>query len=89
MDYHTCPNLAAMFFEEAARRGERPFLWLKRDGRYRPISWQEVARQVTHFARGLRALGIERGDRVALVAENRPEWMIADQIGRASCRERV
>jgi long-chain acyl-CoA synthetase len=78
MDYHTCPNLAAMFFEQAARRGERPFLWLKRDGRYRPISWQEAARQVTHFARGLRALGIERGDRVALVAENRPEWMIAD-----------
>ncbi len=78
MDYHTCPNLAAMFFEQAARRGERPFLWLKRDGRYRPISWQEVARQVTHLARGLRALGIERGDRVALVAENRPEWMIAD-----------
>jgi long-chain acyl-CoA synthetase len=78
MDYHTCPNLAAMFFEAAARRGERPFLWLKRDGRYRPISWQEVARQVTHLARGLRALGIERGDRVALVAENRAEWMIAD-----------
>ena len=78
MDYHTCPNLAAMFFEQAARRGERPFLWLKRDGRYRPIGWQEAARQVTHLARGLRALGIERGDRVALVAENRPEWMIAD-----------
>jgi long-chain acyl-CoA synthetase len=78
MDYDTCPNLAAMFFEQAARRGERPFLWLKRDGRYRPISWQEVARQVRHLARGLRALGIERGDRVALVAENRPEWMIAD-----------
>jgi long-chain acyl-CoA synthetase len=78
MDYHTCPNLAAMFFEQAARRGERPFLWLKRDGRYRSISWQEVAQQVTHLARGLRALGIERGDRVALVAENRPEWMIAD-----------
>jgi long-chain acyl-CoA synthetase len=78
MDYHTCPNLAAMFFEQAARRGERPFLRLKLDGRYRPISWQEAARQVTHLARGLRALGIERGDRVALVAENRPEWMIAD-----------
>ena len=78
MDYHTCPNLAAMFFEQAARRGERSFLWLKRDGRYRAISWQEAARQVTHLARGLRALGIEPGDRVALVAENRPEWMVAD-----------
>ena len=34
MDYHTCPNLAAMFFDWAARRGERPFLWAKRDGAY-------------------------------------------------------
>src|SRR6185437_15986877 len=78
MDYHTCPSLAAMFFEWAAQRGERPFLWAKRDGAYRPISWREAERQVSAMARGLRALGIRRGDRVGLVAENRPEWTIAD-----------
>jgi long-chain acyl-CoA synthetase len=78
MDYHTCPNLAAMFFEQAARRGERPFLWAKRGGAYQPISWREAAQQVTALARGLRALGLERGERVALVCENRPEWVIAD-----------
>jgi long-chain acyl-CoA synthetase len=78
MDYHTCPSLAAMFFEWAAQRGERPFLWAKRDGAYRPISWREAERQVKAMARGLRALGIRRGDRVGLIAENRPEWTIAD-----------
>jgi long-chain acyl-CoA synthetase len=78
MDYHTCPNLAAMFFEWAAQRGDRPFLWAKRDGAYRPISWREAERQVRAMARGLRALGIRRGDRVGLVSENRPEWTIAD-----------
>jgi len=78
MDYHTCPSLAAMFIEWAARRGERPFLWAKRGGAYRPISWREAERQVRALARGLRALGIRRGDRVGLVAENRPEWTIAD-----------
>ena len=78
MDYHTCPNLAAMFFDWAARRGDRPFLWAKRDGTYRPITWREAARQVSALARGLRALGVAPGDRVGLVSENRPEWMIAD-----------
>jgi long-chain acyl-CoA synthetase len=78
MDYQTCPSLAAMFFDWAARRGDRPFLWAKRDGTYRPISWREAARQVSAMARGLRVLGVARGDRVALVAENRPEWVIAD-----------
>src|SRR5260370_13150023 len=78
MDSHSCRNLAAMFFEWAARRGDRPFLWAKADGAYRPISWRDAERQVRAMARGLRALGIRRGDRVGLVAENRPEWTIAD-----------
>jgi long-chain acyl-CoA synthetase len=78
MDYHSCPNLAAMFFDWAAERGERPFLWAKREGAYRAITWAEAARRVSMLARGLRSLGIKPGDRVALIAENRPEWMIAD-----------
>ena len=72
------PNLAAMFFDQARRYGDKPFLWAKREGSYRPISWREAAAQVEGLARGLRALGLARGDRVALVSENRPEWMIAD-----------
>ncbi len=72
------PNLAAMFFDQARRYGDKPYLWAKRDGAYRPITWREAAAQVAGLARGLRALGLQRGDRVALVSENRPEWMIAD-----------
>ncbi|HXP13197.1 MAG TPA: AMP-binding protein, partial [Stellaceae bacterium] len=78
MDYHTCPNLAVMFFAEAARQGSQPFLWAKRQGAYRPLNWDDAARQVTDLAKGLRALGLQRGDRAVLVAENRPEWIIAD-----------
>jgi long-chain acyl-CoA synthetase len=78
MDYDICRSLPAMFFAEAARRGERPFLWAKRDGRYRPMSWAEAARRVRLLAQGLKSLGIDRGDRIALVSENRPEWVLAD-----------
>ncbi len=78
MDYKTCSSLAAMFFAEAARRGDASFLWAKDEGAYRAISWREAANQASALSRGLRDLGIVRGDRVALIAENRPEWMIAD-----------
>jgi long-chain acyl-CoA synthetase len=78
MDYDNCRSLPAMFFDEAARRRERPFLWAKRDGRYRPARWADAARDVRHLAQGLKTLGIEPGERVALVAENRPEWVVAD-----------
>jgi long-chain acyl-CoA synthetase len=78
MDYDSCSSLPAMFFEQADRLGDKPFLWSKRQGRYRPISWVEAARDVCRLARGLRSLGIGRGERVGLVSENRPEWIIAD-----------
>ena len=78
MDYDAIKSLPAMFFATAARRSDRPFLWVKVDGQYRPVSWAETASQVSRLARGLVALGIAPGDRVVLVAENRPEWVIAD-----------
>jgi long-chain acyl-CoA synthetase len=77
-DYRTCPSLPAMFFAEAERSGDKPFLWAKHEGTYRPTTWREAARQANALARSLRALGIAPGDRVALISENRPEWALAD-----------
>ncbi len=67
-----------MFFAQAERFGDRPLLWRKRDGVWAALSWRDGARQANLVARGLRALGLEPGDRVLLVSENRPEWAIAD-----------
>jgi len=78
IDYSNFRSLPAMFFSVAAERGERPFLLAKHGDAYRPLSWAEVAQAVNRLARGLVALGVEPGDRVALAAENRPEWAIAD-----------
>ena len=78
MDYDRCRSLPAMFFEQAGRRGDEPFLWAKQNGEYRPVGWAEAARDVRRLALGLRSLGIGRGERVGLVSENRPEWIIAD-----------
>src|SRR5271155_2445779 len=78
MDYDSCRSLPAMFLAQADRLGGKPFLWAKQGGRYQSISWVEAARDVRRLALGLRSLGIGRGERVALVSENRPEWIIAD-----------
>jgi long-chain acyl-CoA synthetase len=78
MDLRGVQNLPLLFFEQARRLEDKPFLWRKVDGAYRPMSWGEAARQANLMSRGLRARGIQEGDRVALIAENRPEWLIAD-----------
>ncbi|UAK24579.1 AMP-dependent synthetase/ligase [Sphingomonas nostoxanthinifaciens] len=78
LDLDTMPNLVALFFRQAADQGDAPFLWAKDADRWQPLSWRESAIRVAKLAEALRALGLERGDRVMLVAENRPEWAIAD-----------
>ena len=78
MNYQLCQNLASLFFERAASAGDAPFLWAKRDGTYHPWSWRQTATMASELSRGLRSAGISPGDRVALVSENRPEWVAAD-----------
>jgi long-chain acyl-CoA synthetase len=75
------PSIPAMFFDWAARKGDRPFLWAKTaegERGWAPITWADAAKRVRLLARGLRAYNVGAGDRVAVVAENRPEWVIAD-----------
>ena len=78
MDYSAWQSLPAMFFQQAEKMADRNFLWAKREGAYRPLTWGETARAVKDLSRGLRALGLEPGERVVLLSENRPEWLIAD-----------
>jgi long-chain acyl-CoA synthetase len=79
-------NLVAMFFARARQGGERPFLWAKSEGEWRSISWREVAETVARMAAALKRIGLMPGDRVMLVSENRPEWLMADlAIMAAGC----
>ena len=67
------PNLAAMMFALARRRGASPMLRHYADKEWRTVSWATFARQTASLARGLRAAGVAAGDRVLLVSESRPE----------------
>jgi long-chain acyl-CoA synthetase len=71
-------SLAALVFEQAERLGERPFLWSRFKGAWHSMGWREVGERVLALAGGLRALGVTAGDRIVLVAENRPDWLVAD-----------
>ena len=79
-------NLVSLFLTRAAEKGDKPFLWAKRESEWRSTSWSEAACQVASLAQSLKNIGLQRGDRVALVSENRPEWLIADlAIMAAGC----
>ncbi len=85
-DFARAGNLVRLFLDRADEKGDAPFLTVKRDGEWQSLSWAEAARRVCLLAEGLRGLGLQQGDRVALVSENRPEWCIADlAIMAAGC----
>ncbi len=85
-DIDGAQNLVALFLKRADEKGDAPFLGHKTGGQWVTQSWRSAAEQVCLLAESLRRMGLEDGDRVALVSENRPEWCIADlAIMAAGC----
>jgi len=71
-------NLTDPLWTHEHRLGPRTALRHKRYGYFYDLSWNDYARLVRHCAAALIDAGIQAGDRVALVSENRVEWLIAD-----------
>ncbi|MDA0327605.1 MAG: long-chain fatty acid--CoA ligase [Gemmatimonadetes bacterium] len=72
-------TLTELFFEGVTRNpGAAACQRLETAERVVDISYAEVLRSVRRVAASLEAAGIERGDRVAILSDNRPEWAMAD-----------
>jgi long-chain acyl-CoA synthetase len=71
-------TLTQIFFD-AVEQYQLPNAYqVKQHGKYVPLAHADVLRRVRHIALGLGAIGIERGARVGIMSENRPEWALAD-----------
>ena len=67
-----------LLLDLAARKGEGTAMQEKRWGIWQPLTWNQYATRVRDFGHGLAALGVGRGDVVAVLGDNRPEWIIAE-----------
>jgi long-chain acyl-CoA synthetase len=70
-------TLNDIFFAAVERNLDRALLY-RENGKWLPVSSREFGESILDSARALRAWGIRKGDRVAILSENRPEWPIAD-----------
>jgi long-chain acyl-CoA synthetase len=71
-------SLPALLFTLAVEAPDLPMIGFWRDGSWQKMSRGTFAQKVADAAAGLRRLGVMPGDRVLLVSENRPEFLVAD-----------
>lgn len=57
---------------------ENAYLWEKREGGYRSVTYRQTRREVGDVAAGLLAGGLQKGDRVALLSEGCNDWVFAE-----------
>ncbi|MCY4626082.1 MAG: AMP-binding protein [Acidobacteria bacterium] len=70
--------LPGLLADHAARRPGDIALREKEFGIWQEITWADYLARVRRFSLGLTELGLEEGDRVAVIGDNRPEWVIAE-----------
>jgi long-chain acyl-CoA synthetase len=68
----------ANFLATAARENDAAAYFVRGETAWLPTSWTAFEQQVRRAARGLLALGVMPGDKISILAYNRPEWVIMD-----------
>jgi long-chain acyl-CoA synthetase len=75
MKYKTVPE---MFWDKASSDRNKVLLKYKSGGMWQELLWKDFADQVSMLAKGFIELGINKGDKVCILSENRLEWYITD-----------
>jgi long-chain acyl-CoA synthetase len=82
-------SFPSLFFQQVEANQDRIALRRKEHGIWKRTTWKEYGNRVEKTAAGLLSLGLGPGDRVAILGENRPEWLICHlasmSIGCVTC----
>lgn len=71
-------NPLDMLFHWEATQPDTPWLFQSHKGQWHPMTWGEAADQVRRMAGALQALGLQKGDKVAITGRNTAHWFLAD-----------
>ena len=74
----TIQTLCDVFYHSVDTHRKPEHLLYRKDGRWNGISSEEFRAAVEEISMGLRGLGVQKGERAAILSENRPEWAFAD-----------
>ncbi len=76
--FRTIPGLFIYLTNKFRNEPDKFIMHVKENSKYRGINYKEFEEQTENFAFGLSALGVKKGDKIAISSENRPEWVYSD-----------
>lgn len=71
-------TVGRLFLDVVKKYTDKEVLLYKHEGKFHGIRFREFLQKVECFSAGIEALGFRRGDRLAILSENIPQWMICD-----------
>ncbi|MFZ1082864.1 MAG: long-chain fatty acid--CoA ligase [Candidatus Kryptoniota bacterium] len=77
VEFNTLTEMFTQLVKKYAGRGRDVYRY-KLEGRYVGVTYDELYDKIETFAYGLNSIGLKRGDKIAILSENRPEWPITD-----------
>jgi long-chain acyl-CoA synthetase len=82
MSADTFPKL---LIEKANHYGSKKIALREKDlGIWQSFTWQEYLEKVKYFSLGMISLGLEPGDKISVIGDNKPEWIIAELAAQAA-----
>ena len=80
MNLSLCNNLPELFFEKSKNNSTKQHLIFinKENNKKESYNWQQTEKEVLALSNILMEQKVQKGERVMLVSENRPEWLISD-----------
>ena len=77
-------TLPQFLLEHAARTPDRTALRERWNGIWQSITWKEYADHVRYFCQGLVSLGLQPEETIAIIGDNRPEWVISELAAQSA-----
>ncbi len=77
-DFKTIPQLYSHLVNEFGKTNNKTFLMRKVSGKFEGFTYSDLKIQTENLGGGLASLGIKKNDKIAILSENRPEWVFSD-----------
>ena len=78
IDYEKYNTLPKLFWRQVQQFAKKTTIWHKQEGVWKSLNWEDYGNYSKEIGNALMASGIQKGDKISILSETRPEWVMCD-----------